>query len=534
MKVVVIGSGQASISAIRALVRRGIKPIVLDAGEELAGDALTIRDRLRDRSPHEWDNGDVNRAIINNSITSTSVPRKLLYGSDYFYAKSSDTLPLKTIDNDVSQSLARGGFSVGWGGAMLPASDIDLYDWPVKTADLAPHYRAVLRDIPLSAQDDGLNSEFPNFKDNCRPIRLDAQAQGLLDDLKRSEQFRSRQSSDRIVFGQARETIWADDVAGNSKKCIYCGICISGCPYGAIYTAEDGLKELIRKNAIDYRPGVIARSIQEVGDRVIVNYEPLSGGGSQTETFSYAFIGAGVIGTARILLQSFNFFDVPLTLKESSKFALPFLRLAHSPIQWPNTNTLAGVFIEALFPDISPRWLHIQVSSTNELILQKLHALSGRKVNIWGKLLSPIIGRLMVAYCGLHSDHSHQIQLRLVRGDQNKHSILEATKIESNDTSRIITTLARRIVRAGLSFRALFFLNMIRHWPAGLTAHYGATFPMRLTPRQPYDTDRLGRPFNCKRVYIVDSSVFPSIPGTTVALLIMANAHRIASEAAFD
>ena len=31
-----------------------------------------------------------------------------------------------------------------------------------------------------------------------------------------------------------------------------------------------------------------------------------------------------------------------------------------------------------------------------------------------------------------------------------------------------------------------------------------------------------------KNVYIIDSSSFPSVPGSSVALLTMANAHRIA------
>jgi choline dehydrogenase-like flavoprotein len=34
-----------------------------------------------------------------------------------------------------------------------------------------------------------------------------------------------------------------------------------------------------------------------------------------------------------------------------------------------------------------------------------------------------------------------------------------------------------------------------------------------------------------QRVYVVDATTFPSVPGTTVALTAMANAHRIGMEA---
>ena len=54
---------------------------------------------------------------------------------------------------------------------------------------------------------------------------------------------------------------------------------------------------------------------------------------------------------------------------------------------------------------------------------------------------------------------------------------------------------------------------------------------MSANPKLPTDTDNLGRPFGWKHVHIVDTSVLPSIPGTSIGLLAMANAHRIASEA---
>ena len=44
-----------------------------------------------------------------------------------------------------------------------------------------------------------------------------------------------------------------------------------------------------------------------------------------------------------------------------------------------------------------------------------------------------------------------------------------------------------------------------------------------------FETDELGRPYGFERVHVVDSSVFPTVPATTITLSIMANAHRIAS-----
>jgi choline dehydrogenase-like flavoprotein len=54
---------------------------------------------------------------------------------------------------------------------------------------------------------------------------------------------------------------------------------------------------------------------------------------------------------------------------------------------------------------------------------------------------------------------------------------------------------------------------------------------MRENP-QVLETDVLGRPAGLRRVHLVDASVFPSIPATTITFSAMANAHRIAAWAA--
>jgi choline dehydrogenase-like flavoprotein len=51
---------------------------------------------------------------------------------------------------------------------------------------------------------------------------------------------------------------------------------------------------------------------------------------------------------------------------------------------------------------------------------------------------------------------------------------------------------------------------------------------MRTSPGR-FESDRYGRPSGFERVHAVDSTVFPSIPATTITLSVMANAHRIGS-----
>jgi choline dehydrogenase-like flavoprotein len=87
------------------------------------------------------------------------------------------------------------------------------------------------------------------------------------------------------------------------------------------------------------------------------------------------------------------------------------------------------------------------------------------------------------------------------------------------------------LFRKGLMFRTVFVPPLMKLANPGSEAHCGGSFPMRKAPHDCLDSDTLGRPFGWARVFAVDSSVLPSIPGTTLAFSVMANAYRIGSEA---
>src|SRR5205814_1174871 len=67
---------------------------------------------------------------------------------------------------------------------------------------------------------------------------------------------------------------------------------------------------------------------------------------------------------------------------------------------------------------------------------------------------------------------------------------------------------------------------MLEIAPVGRGFHSGGTFPMSARPVAT-QTDVLGRPAGWQRVHVVDATVLPSIPATTITFSVMANAHRI-------
>jgi hypothetical protein len=66
----------------------------------------------------------------------------------------------------------------------------------------------------------------------------------------------------------------------------------------------------------------------------------------------------------------------------------------------------------------------------------------------------------------------------------------------------------------------------MREGEPGRGFHTGSSFPMSKSPNG-LESDLLGRPAGLTRTHVVDSSVLPSIPATTITFTVMANAHRI-------
>ena len=88
-------------------------------------------------------------------------------------------------------------------------------------------------------------------------------------------------------------------------------------------------------------------------------------------------------------------------------------------------------------------------------------------------------------------------------------------------------TAERALLRA---FRKIGYFGLrrfVKYAQPGQSIHYAGPLPMRERPEKAYETDRYGRLFGSKRVFIGDSATFPELPAKNLTLTIMANALRI-------
>lgn len=506
---IVVGSGPAGVAAATALLARGRPVLMLDGGKVLEPAAEARRAALAATDPDDWEPA-VRRDWMAPQFAGPSGQVRR-FGSDFAMEAGDATFADLPGWLGLRASRAAGGLSNLWGAAVLPYREADMTGWPITEADLAPHYRAVTEFLPVAGRRDDLAALFPALPmAGRRPLPHPVQVEALL---ARLADARDRLQALGLTAGAARQAVDAG--------CRRCGLCLHGCPYRLIWSARDEIARLRRNPSFGYRPGAIVTRFEETGSGVTLH---LAGG--QTIGAPRVFLGAGVLETARILLASAPGADT-LTLRDSQHAFLPMLH------RWRNAerpdrgrfHTLPQVFLELDAPEVSPFLVHAQVYSWNEFYARDLIQNYGRRLPGSAPLFTLLARRLMVAQLFLHSDHSHRIGLALAPDGR-----LRTQLVENPETGRIMKAAASRIGRA-LGHAGLTALGFATRGAApGSSFHVGASLPMAASPTGA-QSDPLGRPSGLARLHVIDATVLPAVPATTITFPVMANAHRIASQA---
>lgn len=506
---IVIGSGPAGVSAAKALLARGRMVILLDGGKVPEAEAEARRAALAATDPAAWGQAERDAWMAPQYATPPGQVRR--FGSDFAMEPGPASFADLPGWMALRASRAAGGLSNLWGSAVLPYRQDDMAGWPITATDLAPHYRAVARFLPVAGRADDLDDLLPVFPATGRAgIPPTVQAEALLGRLSRS---RDALAAEGIRFGAARQAVDA--------ACRRCGLCLHGCPFGLIWSASDTLAELRADPKVHYRPGAAVTRFEETGTGITLHLE---GGG--TVTGARAFLGAGVLETARILLASMPGAG-ELVLQDSQHAFLPMIQL------WRNKSrpdrgafhTLPQIFVELDAPAVSPHLVHSQLYSWNEHYARDLIANYGSKLPFSAPAFTTLARRLIVAQIFLHSDHSHRIGLSLGRNGR-----LLPRLDENPAMDRVLKAASARIGKA-MGRAGLFALTFAsRPGAPGSSFHVGGSLPMSDKP-MPGTSDALGRPHGLTRIHVIDASSLPAIPATTITFSVMANAHRIAATA---
>jgi len=482
MEIAVIGSGPSGWSATRTLIELGHAVTVIDSG-------LIESDAIR----------------TNTEKTSSTLNRKLYFGSDLPYRHFPFGPTLNSREVNPIFSFARGGLSLVWGATMLPYCKEDTACWSLDISALQKNYLELIKQIPITGAADGLSATYGNFYSR-RAILPSSRIVRILEKAKEIE-------FPQIQIGLSRLAVetGTQDVTG----CVYCKKCLNGCPFNFIWNSKDLHREA---KYLKLRVTKLIESASGVEiDAVDVHGKP-----HNLKHFEKVLLAAGPIESFRILASS-KVVEGSAVLKDSATFFLPVLTLPNLGNMHHNSFGLSQLFVRLNKSNSQVASQYQLYEYSEDLVARAKNALPLGAL-IPDTILKFFLKRMMVAIGYLDGADSPSIQMKLLENGSLL-SNLELNGKSYKDRNKVIKTSIKRfskfVRRCGLL--PLPFLTQIA--VPGEGVHFGSWLPMG------DKSDLLGRPIGSQNIHVVDSSVLPTIAPGPITFTVMANAMRIAEEA---
>jgi choline dehydrogenase-like flavoprotein len=524
-RVTIVGSGPAAAAAALALLREGRHHVeVIDVGQQLDAERQRLLDSVSDARPQEWPAAalaELRRQPI--ATAKGELPQKWLFGSDFPFRDRGQLEGLSTEagGNGRSVSPAFGGFSNAWGAQVMPFSRRTLDEWPIGYDAMSAHYRAMLEHIPFAGADDDYSELFPLLRPADPLPTLAPPAAAVLD---RYAKHRPAVRRRGVTVGMAR-------LALNAPKCIECGLCLTGCPYGLIYSSAHTLRPLIAAGAVTYREGMLVLRVGEDEEGAWIEARNLRAQAVERIRTDRVFVACGGLGSTRVVLNSIRRDTTRVTLQESVQIVLPFVsRRPHRDPRTYSTFTLNqfNMLVEYGRAGVDLAQIHLYPYNPafEDALPRPLRASEAAR--------RAVLRRVTAGLGYLPSWASPSVEAAVRHSDD---SALPAVHLSSrhNDVTRsALRRVVARMLAVAPSLDLWPVVSSLRLSGPAKSYHFGGSFPhVSGRPRAgALETDTLGRVSEWQRIHLIDASVFPTVAATTFTLTVMANAHRIASTVA--
>lgn len=511
--VIIVGSGAAGTAAARAL--RGLRTLVLDVGirppesPSLEGNLYELR---KQRALFAETIGARFESLADLDTELSPKVRPPLMR--YVIERPAPAPGVTSATFRPLSSHAEGGLANAWGAQVYRFDDGDLRGFPLRAAELAPHYDDLTAHLGISGADDDLTPFHGPPAGLLPPLALSALGRGLLERYRRCAGAFRR---DGIAIGRPRLAVLSVEHEGRAP-CAYDNLEFFQPRLPAVYTPAFTLRAMVERGEVEYRPGVLVEGYAESHAEVRVLARPLAGGAVETVRGRKLLLCLGALNTARLVLLARKDFESRLPLLENPCSYTPLLdpRQVGMPLERRSFYAQLNLFYSG------PLWdepLVAMIYGADAMARADLlfrFPLTARGCLAAARWLLPAMLILQLYY---PEDPRPGNTLRVERDGTL------ALDYAPRRPGVVEPHLVRALRRAGVLGSA----RLTRYAGPGGSVHYAGALPMRERPAHPYETDRNGRLHGSRRVHVGDAATFPRLPAKNLTLTIMANAMRIAT-----
>ena len=145
------------------------------------------------------------------------------------------------------------------------------------------------------------------------------------------------------------------------------------------------------------------------------------------------------------------------------------------------------------------------------------------------KLRNHLISNIVTIQGYFHSDDSPSAKFGLSNCNISDDTKLNFEISKNSSINIRVNRLIKKLYNSRQFLGIIPIRPLLKIGVFGEGYHVGSVFPMSQNP-QKHSSDNLGRINGFKNLHMIDASILPSIPSTTITFTVMANAYRIAEE----
>jgi hypothetical protein len=495
-KIAIIGSGASAAGVILGLLDNKKFDISLSVY-----DIAEIPDLNFDNSLRHEDHENIYKRLHKYNSRFQFPPPKSLFG---LTQKPFNVEGKRLLWN----SQFYGGMTNFWGGGMFPFRKSDFLSWPFKYEEMKPYYQSAAKHIGISGNHDFENIfedsffnlpeiKTPNFFENfCNPLNTETNS---------------------FAFFGGVTNLALNTSSRSHGKCNYQGNCMVGCPKKSVWCASKSFDE----NAKYFKKfHFIKAKVYFIKDHKIYFKENKEDQGYQSsEKYDNIYIAAGAINSSEIVIRTFGLSKSPI-LQDNSIITLPLIK-PFGAKYYSNQKYLALSNFSIFAEKINDRDFVSQISIYpffNHLLRYYINS------KIWGlsdKISSILRWRFLAGRLCLGGKYNTKYEIKL-----NKNNLEFAILSEPVVDDEIVLMMNElKVELKNIGIYMPFRYNMSK----ATSSHYGSTFPYNGT------TLNVKRNGEIKKgIFLVDSSVFVTLPAISPTFTIIANAMRSLNESLND
>lgn len=534
--ILVVGSGPSGAQAAKRAIEDGLTVTMLDVGNDEYQLAQQIPQMpftaLRQTDPNQ-------REYFLGGSFGSEVDRNDRLGSHFTPPRAYITkdvhalLPVESNTFFPVQSLALGGLGVGWGAGCQKYEAFELREAGLPASEMESYYDEVVRDIGVSgAPEDDIAEQLLATRYLQPPTEIDTNARSIFRNYrKRREELR------RMGLNMGRDPLamltCALERSGMRREANpYTDMDYYGNPGESVYRPRQTIIELRRNPAFQYISGALVQTFEETGEGVEVVFLNLASGTHERISGKKLLLAAGALNSARIALRSRQMYGVRIPVISNAMHYMACSNLAMlgraADDRRHSLGQLIGVYTP---PHRAPEHVVLAMITYRSLLYFRIVRQMPLPPNL-GVLLSRALLTSLTMF-GVHHPERGGPDKWISLEHNGGGDVLHAHYGWSEKERALIAADIRGVKRLLWKLRVAPLATF--EAPAGGSIHYAGTVPSSPGAQSAaLQGDGHGKLRGAQHVFFADSSCWNYLPAKGLTFTLMANARRVAREAAAE